>query len=190
MPLDRGLFRRVLLSDSDGDAIGIDPMTRVINTIEYEHHEIHAGSMFRAGEEVALSNAGTRVIHILTPDTTKWAHLVYNISNTLETEFEWFEAPTVTGNGTAVASYNRNRNSLTAATTLVFHTPTTTADGTLLSTRREGLGKTAGGTARSVAEWILEQNTSYMLRLTSRGGAGTTNYVNWWLVWYEHTSKT
>ena len=44
-----------------------DGMTRSLVTIEYEHHELHDGSMFRAGEEVALANNATRVIHILTP---------------------------------------------------------------------------------------------------------------------------
>ena len=165
-----------------------DGMTRALVTIEYEHHELHDGSMFRCGEEVALANAGTRVIHILTPNTTKWAHLQYSISNTMEAEFEWYEEPTVTGAGTPIPSYNRNRNSLTAATTLFYHTPTTTANGTLLATRREGVGKTAGGSARGVSEWILKQNTSYMIVLTSRGGAGTTNYVNWWCVRYEHAN--
>jgi hypothetical protein len=144
--------------------------------------------MFRCGEEVALGNNATRIIHIKTPDSTKWAHLNYNISNTMEAEFEWYEAPTVTGNGTGITSYNRNRNSLTEATTLFYHTPTTTGNGTLLATRREGAGKTAGGSARSVSEWILKRNTSYLIVLTSRGGAGTTNYVNWWCVWYEHVS--
>jgi hypothetical protein len=167
----------------------LDNMSKAIETIEYEHHEIHGGTMFRAGEEVALANDGTRVIHVKTPDTTKWAHMVYQMSNTLEAEFEFYEGPTVSNVGTAVPSYNRNRNSATAATTLVYHTPTTSASGTLLATRREGIGKTAGGSSRGVAEWILKQNTSYLLVFTSRAGAGTTNYVNWWIVWYEHTSR-
>lgn len=165
-----------------------DGSTRSLVVIEYEHHEIHGGSMFRAGEEVALLNAATRDILLITPDTTIEPHLQYNISNTLESEFEFYEAPTTTANGTGITAYNRNRRSDKVATLALYHTPTVTATGTLLATRREGVGKTAGGTARSVSEWVLARNTKYLLRLISRGGAGTTNYVNWWAVWYEHTS--
>jgi hypothetical protein len=165
-----------------------DGLTRALVVMEYEHHELHDGSMFRAGEEVGLANNATRDILIVTPNSAKEAHLQYSISNTLEVEFEFYEDPTTTAAGTSVPSYNRNRNSLTAATTVFTHTPTVTATGTLLATRREGIGKTAGGSARSISEWILKRNSKYLLRLTSRGGAGTTNYVNWWCVWYEHTN--
>jgi hypothetical protein len=164
----------------------VDEDTQTLTTIEFEHHELHEGDMYRAGEQVALANNGTRIIHIKTPNTTVEPHLQYNISNTLELEFQFYEGPTVSRNGTAVTSYNRNRRSTNTATLSIFHTPTTSGNGTELASRREGTGKTAGGSARSVAEWILAKNQSYLLAFTSRAGAGTTNYLNWWVVWYEH----
>jgi hypothetical protein len=164
-----------------------DGMTNAVMTIEYEHHEIHGGSMFRAGENASLENNGTRSILIVTPDTTKWAHLQYSLSSTLEVEFEFYEDGNITG-GTAVTTYNRNRNSSTVSGVLVYHTPTITTTGTLLAQRREGAGKSAGTQTLGVAEWILKQNAKYLFRVTSRAGAGTTNYINWWIVWYEHTS--
>lgn len=69
----------------------------------------------------------------------------------------------------------------------VIESTTLTATGTLLSQKWIGPGKTSGGDTRETAEFILKQNTAYLLRFTEVNAAGT--HINWELDWYEHTNK-
>jgi hypothetical protein len=99
-----------LASDGTPRHLKLDTATTALTTIDYAHHEVHAGSHFFYTDKTSLDTSATTDYIIAAPNTTKWAHLTYNISNTLETEFEFYEGPTVTGNGTPVPTYNRNRN--------------------------------------------------------------------------------
>ncbi|NCU30062.1 hypothetical protein EOM60_05700 [Candidatus Saccharibacteria bacterium] len=47
--------------------------------------------------------------------------------------------------------------------------------------------KSSGGSARETAEFLLKQNTAYLLRLTEVNVSDT--HINWELDWYEHTNK-
>lgn len=57
----------------------IDSVTHAINQVSYEHHEIHAGSSFTVDLSTDLGNGAAMNLQITTPDTTKWAHLVYSV---------------------------------------------------------------------------------------------------------------
>ena len=72
-------------------------------------------------------------------------------------------------------------------TTAIYNAPTISAPGTLLTRRYVGSGKSSGGGTRDNNEFILKQNTAYLLRITE-GNVANTN-INWELDWYEHTNK-
>lgn len=67
----------VLLSDDEGGAIRIDSVTNTLQTIDYSHHEVHAGSHFMYTDSVTLGNGGTQDYMIVTPNTMKWAHMTF-----------------------------------------------------------------------------------------------------------------
>ena len=92
-------------------AAWIDKSTRAIETIEYEHHEIHEGSHYLIVDVVDLAISNERDIQITTPNTTKWTHLVFALDS--ENEIEWYLYQNVTINtpGTAVTPINNDRNS-------------------------------------------------------------------------------
>lgn len=173
--------------DEDGDIITIDEASGVIVTIEYEHYQIHRGNTFTVLEVTDLGNMAIRDILVVSPNSTQWAHLVWEIEHELETSIHFYRNTTYTDNGTPILSFNRNGNSTNVATTLVYHTPTVTDNGTLVGTIQQGNGKKAGGSDRLANEFILKQNTAYLIRISNL--TANNNLVFMKLNWYEHTNE-
>ena len=165
-------------------AIEVDDVEPATVTIDFEHHMVHDGVCYRTGGITGSLNAnGTYVIHILTP-VAKKIHLMQNYSGTDTFTAALYENPTIAGggNGTSVASYNRDRNNGTAPTTLVFHTPTISGgvNGTQIDQIRLGANQ-VGGATRSNTEWILKADEDYLIILTANANS---MYITWWLTWY------
>ena len=165
-----------------------DETVDAIKTIDYPHSEIHEGNAFLYCEVTDFSNGAVRDILIVTPNTTKWAHMVLDVVSELEADLKIYEAPTASNNGTAVTEFNRNRNSATVNTTVITHTPTIAggSEGTLICQKHWGSGKANGGESRNLTELVLKQNTKYLLRVTN--ATTSANQIEIDLNWYEHTN--
>ena len=177
-------------SDTTRQVPRLDATTHVMMGIDYEHHEIHDGSHFFYTGSDTLASAGTVVYLITTPNTTKWAHMVMQVTGSAITQVDVYEGADRTGT-TAQTVWNSNRNSATTATTTVHKAVSAgTTDGTLMWTRKSGSATQQSRTgleASRGAEKILKQNTKYLIRITS----GTNdNLTNIQLDWYEHTNRT
>lgn len=175
-------------SDSTYQPARLDKATNSIQTIDYEHHEVHAGSHFFYTDSVALNDTGTQDYMITTPNTTKWAHLVFVASGSAITTVQIYEGSDK--NGTTLQTvFNSDRNSATVATVTVHKgTSGGTTDGTLIWQRKSGAAtqqSRTGMEATRGAEKILKQNTKYIIRITSGTNANLTNLA---LDWYEHTN--
>lgn len=179
-------LQRTKIYDANYGPAGIDSVTNALETIDYAHHEIHAGNSFSYCENNTLGVSGVRNILFVTPDTTKWCHFLWNARATAETSVALYETTTTSNNGTGVTAYNHNRNSATNTGATLTHTPTITGDGTLLCVQHFGVGQRGGGETRAVHEWVLKQNTKYLIRVTSEAA---DNDVTLMLDWYEHTNK-
>ena len=106
----------------------------------------------------------------VTPDSTIYAHWTLTAQTTGAAIVQIFEGTTASSNGTAVTRLNRNRNSTNTSTTLAFHTPTITADGTKMSEKylgSEGFKESTGQGVRGDSEFILKRNTKYLVRCTA-----------------------
>jgi len=166
----------------------VEPTTNSVQTIDYSHGELHNGTHYVVRNTALLAKAGTKDILIVTPNTTKWAHMIFGYeANDAAVVGQFFEAPTYSAIGTLDGARNRNRNVADNNTTLVYNDPVITVTGTLLTTKAVGSGKNSGGGTRDNAEFILKQNTVYLLRITE-GNIAATN-INWELDWYEHVNK-
>ena len=181
-----------------GDS-GIDASTEALETIEYEHHEIHAGSTFQASISSADLDTEAEInICFTTPDTTKWGHCTLEASNSSGGLIEILEGATVTADsGTDTPCLNVNRNSQTASVFSSIETApqvgefsynaTITGDGTVLDSVYLGAGKSKmAASSRSMNEWVLAQDTTYAFRLTGTADNGMATIR---LRWYEHTDK-
>lgn len=179
----------VVMTDSDGIPSEVDNTTHTLQIIDYEHHEIHAGSHFFYTDSVTLASSGTQDYLITTPNTTKWAHFIFLASGSAITQIQIYEGTDKSGT-TPQTVFNSNRNSATVST-VTIHKGTSggSTDGTLIWQRKSGAAtqqSRSGMEATRNAEKILKQNTKYIIRITS----GTAdNLTNLQLDWYEHTNK-
>ena len=165
-----------------------DSLTGALATIDYPHHEIHAGGMFSASYKSAdvspIADNGVIEMLLVVPAGVG-AHASVSIAGGADTEVVILESPAVTDSGTAVARVNMNRNSARHAAVTAFHTPTYTGGAVLVNTLEPG-GRgpqSGGGVARSGAEWILAAGRSYVFRGINRGGTAQPMSVH--VQWYE-----
>lgn len=175
-------------ADGTYQPLRLDSMTNTIQVIEYEHHEIHAGSHFFVTDYQTI-NSGNSVDWLITaPNTTKWAHMVIFVEGTAVTTIVLYEGSDRTGSA-ALTAVNSNRNSATAATTTVHRgVAAGSTDGTAIWQISGGSATAqsrSGQEGRKENEIILKQNTKYNLKVTS-GTAG--NIVSVHFGWYEHTN--
>ena len=168
-----------------GDNISVDTMTDALNTVDYAHHEVHGGSMFHVSYVADIGNGANLDIGVTTPNTSKHSHMVIGVGVEAEARLYLYEDATFSG-GTPLTAYNRNRNSSTAATSTVVHTPSITSTGTLILGAHYGSARTYGGESRAQNEWILKQNAKYLLRVTNL--TTNNNFMDVELDWYEHTT--
>jgi hypothetical protein len=168
----------------------MDPVTRTLQTVDYAHHEIHSGSHFFYADAAELGSAATQDYLITTPNTTRWAHMLFFLDGSAITQWQLFEGADKDGT-TPQTVVNSNRNSLTAATTLIHKgTAGGTTDGTQILIYKggsaTGTSRQSGTNTRNDGETILKQNTKYILRVTSGTASNLTNVR---LEWYEHVNK-
>lgn len=170
--------------------VRLDQSTRSLQTIDYAHHEVHAGSAFWAYKSAVLGNGEVSTVGFVTPDTTKWAHLLLRIDLTAVATLDILEDVTSFAGGAAFTELNFNRNSGTASTMTV----TTGHTGSDLITPTGGteiwneiLGTRGQQTSRqNASELILKQDSNYLFRITNSTVANSTTIL---LTWYEHTDK-
>ena len=99
-----------IIKDKDGKPFYLDGDTWALNVITFEHHKVHEGSHYTFSIDTILSDADSLGIVIQTPNTTKWAHMVFNVQGSLDTRFEIFETNTA-DTASRRSVYINNRNS-------------------------------------------------------------------------------
>ena len=186
---DNGLMKGLTSNTTEAE-IRIDKTTHTMQTIEYAHHKIHAGSHYKQGYQRTGINTGDTVALVFTtPDTAKWAHWTMRAQTTGAATVQLFRTPTLSAEGTELTPFNRNENITNPATVVVKHTPTITSNGTKLVEKWIGgvVGlATLGGESRAYAHIILKQNTQYLLLLTAEADGINCSVGG---DWYEHTDK-
>jgi len=169
------------------DDVQMDAVTNALISIAQEHHEIHEGAhYFYADYALSQSSGSTREFVLTTPNNTKWIHLVWSVYAGDGATVELYkDASGITG-GTSITPVNNNGNSAnTSGVTLVKDPTSITSDGNRAAGYLAGAGRVAGDTKRT-NEIMLEQNTIYLVRITS---LANSNDISWDAEWYEHTDK-
>jgi hypothetical protein len=180
-----------------------DTLTGAISVIDYEHHEIHAGSSFNvSATDTSLANGETLNIAFKTPAGTKRVHLIDECAILISGYLEIIEGCTWNNQtGTKVPIYNRKREATMRSSILledqaqlafvasdnVMANVVNVAGGTIISTQYAfGARNTIGIVTRNTNEWILKPDTTYCIRLTSSDNNNKAEIV---LDWYEHTDS-
>jgi len=187
---------------------GIDSLTNVLMGIDYSHHEIHSGSMFRVQHnQDNIPNAGTGgclVIAFFVPDQTKEPHMVWETSHEGNMTVTLLEGVTFNASaGTDRAPKNSNRNSTNTSVLQGKATGSLVSDyvtvgensadaiytgGTVISLKRDYAARNeAGGQARR-NEVVLKTNTNYAFCLLNNESTTQGGQIR--LEWYEHAPKS
>ncbi len=186
------------------DEVRIDASTNSIQTVGYQHHEVHAGSDYDVTEVFDLTANQVLDIRVTTPVGSKWAHMTIDFFTEKSVEWWWYEDVDIETAGTEYTPINHRRdsgeNSVITVTYIInadigdANADTDIADPGATTL---GHGKTgeagakkdsgSGGGAESREEWILAiAETSWSLRFLDLGSGG---FVAVHLDWYEHTDK-
>lgn len=182
---------RGTVTPTDTEAIRLDASTHGLLTIDYVHHEIHAGSHFYVTGHTILADEGILRVKLVTPDSAAFAHFRWGISSSgiLQTSL-YEDASGGMAGGAGVTIFNNNRNSAKVSG-LILTSGVAAADtaGTLIDDAKwgtTGFKVNIGGGASRDDEIVLKRNTTY-LRVFTSGAAD--NIVQFRASWYEHTDR-
>ena len=164
--------------------------------IDVAHHEIHEGDSYIADNVV---DAAGLDLAFKIPTGTKRAHLIFQWAAESKAHIEIYEGRTWTaGSGSKVVIYNRDRNSTNTSQTQedttgtfganmgVVKNPTGQAGGTVIHNEYSWSDKKETVRNRDVSEFILKNNSTYLIKLTSDDGVKGLHIA---LHWYEHTDS-
>jgi hypothetical protein len=179
-----------------GRLLGDSIFKGTLITISPEHHEIHCGDSYEGIYTGDLANGASITFAVIVPNeglsetfpgedqTTKQYHAKVLIDSEAEILMSFYEGATVSANGTAINQFNRNRNYQLTDFLGFFVTPTVTNTGTLIYQRRQGSGRTIGGDYSRANEWILKDNTIYLITISNE--TNTNNWYNIEIDYYVH----
>ena len=172
-----------------------------IPRIDFEHYEIHEGNSYTCyNDELTMQTTETINFAFKTPAlTSAEIHMIVEYESLVGGTLEILEAATWTAqSGTIYVPINRNRNSTNTSTITGNETTTTfTANEvgydvtTILTTnattiwfdRSVGANIKTPNPQREMREFILDAETTYVVRYTAVGNSNS-GFIR--LSWYEH----
>jgi len=168
----------------------MDSSTRAFTTIEYEHHEIHAGSHYYLNGYDTLQLNDTLTFYVEAQSgQVKEPHMTFQITGTNGVTVQIYEgsnSATLGSGGVTATIYNSNRNSTKTSVLTIYANPTAiVTTGTLIYSTVAGGTRVAGGHERS-NELVFSTTDNYYIVLTS---LSNSNFVGYGAEWYEHTPK-
>jgi len=156
-----------------------------IVTTAYEHEKIHSGDMFF--HSIVYSGVGNGASVYLGWNTgSHQEHINFEVIAGGAVDIYWFEDSVFTG-GTQHSAVNKNFTSTNECESTFYQSPNVTNQGTLILSRYLAGGNTAqtriGGSGRTYNEWVLNSNSSYLMKITNTSGSSTI--INLILEYYE-----
>ena len=178
-----------LINDTESREIRIDRSTHTIQTIPYEHHEMHSGSHYFIKTFITdtAGSGSTTYFAFTTPDSDLQIHAKAIIAPDVDYESNIYEGASITG-GTPITGMNNYRDSTKTAQLTPVAAPTVVSAGNLIWASRNGGGKNAVGVAPGLNyEIIAKRNSTYLFELIKRTTANAVVDIDFF--WYEHTPK-
>lgn len=160
----------------------IDTISYAQKSIDIAHARIHTSQHYNLYDTSAITTGNNKDYHLVTPNTTTRMHCVHSVSTDGKATITFYEGATTSANGTALTIFNNDRNSANTATLAIYEDPTVTGVGTALSVELAGSSQKAGGEVRSEGEFILKQNTKYLLRITAGANIDQVTQFHWYEV--------
>jgi len=161
-----------------------DKLTNATITIELEHYMIHEGKMF--SYSIVDHNIGVNEwinVTMITPNTNKLIHLKFEGSNSLASDFIFYENLINSTVGTRIYGFDKNRETNNTHSVILYLGQTGSGKGLQLYNNHMQTGKGIGGIAKTDNEWVLNPNTKYLIAIKSEV---INNEATLLINWYEH----
>lgn len=137
---------------------------------------IHAGKCFDVSTHGTILTTASAYLLCKTGDIVVHFHNINVVASQGNMLISFYEAPTVTANGTLKDTPNRNCISTNISQSKVYEAPTVTVDGTLKGSNLIVPSTTLAGAQQGgeEGEWVLKPNTDYIIKLTNQAASTTT----------------
>ena len=182
----------ILYVDKEGnprsleDLFHFDHITAALLAIDHVHHEIHEAHTYTASKVITLPAGGSANILISTGKVARheFAHIIYQVISDDVLTVNFFEEPDYAG-GNSLVTFNRNREHSTEGSMVTLTDSATDSGGgtgTLIWTFKAGANKTVTASESERFEFILKEDTKYLLQAIG----AQNDIVTFLLDWYEH----
>jgi hypothetical protein len=148
---------------SDASLAGRDH-TRVIGLAEAS---MAASCAYVVTDRLADLDIFTPRVLLLCTGTSTKAVLGVRVTASAAVVVDLYEGPTYSARGTALVGYNTDRNSGATMELLASHTPSTSADGTLIRSEVTTATRSQSSVADAGFAFVLKSSTGYLLRVTA-----------------------
>ena len=141
--------------------------------VDEAHARVHQGAMWHCSSLVTALSDGASLDMVITAPTNDNPHMMMEAACGGDAELLFYEGVLFSG-GTTETVYNHKRTASDVWAGIVLTSPTITSTGTQLSVKfmPGGSHGQAQGSAQSFdQEWIIRNDSSYLLRLTNRSGS-------------------
>ena len=166
--------------DMGGNRVHVDSAVGALSVIEHEHHMIHEGDRYFSSNAVVLGSEGTKDYLIVAPASPATAHLSYEFDSTTTVRLDLYKATSVSDNGTALSTINRNQSFTDTSLLSLYEDPAVTGVGTLL-------GSTYISSNKCMEEILLQPATTYLVRITEM--TSNSAFMSALFDWYEFATE-
>lgn len=159
----------------------VDDYYGSLRTMGVNDSGVHDGQMFFYTTSVQVASLTNFYLLLATGTTTIHVKDFIIKADQAPVTIELFESGTVSANGTAQTTINRNRQLTNTATISIFASPTVTSDGTRLMIDRI-LGAHKDVTSDYLSgEWLLKKSNSHLIKINngSNQAANIMIGINW-----------
>lgn len=175
----------VILSDGV-NTVEVDPDIGGLLVTPIEHNLVSDGVMFSTFHSfLNVASATSKWVLFKTPVMYK-AHVRFRFMSEAKIDYYVYENATLTGNGTAISTFDMNRETHNASNCLCYHTPTITNSGTMIDNGMIGtsgwLGDT-GGSISQMADWIFRHDLNYLIGANNNDANAKDIVIQ--IVWFE-----
>lgn len=163
-----------LARENDDQTIDLVNATTPLTTIDTAHQQVHLGNMYTIGYR--WENQADNAILYLSFEVPSGyaAHMIYGASSTGKAYISFYENASISG-GTEIITANKNRFSSNAANVTIRRDVSISTTGSAFPVAglmgSGGKHSPIGGETGLDVEWILNQNTKYLLSIQNKGGA-------------------
>jgi len=176
--------------DNDGQPVQpllVDGGNQV--TISRPHWEVHEGDFWTFAKRIAAVANDATTDFLIVAGATMVPHAVVTLGVTANCWADIYAAPNITDPGTEITAVPNNGASTQTPVTKAYYGPTVadTGDVAMEIVLPGGQKSNAiGSVARPTSEVILPASSSWLLRVTSKAGAGATADVGLLMEFYEY----